>query len=142
MEFVSKINRSKRRKQTGEDFTPRALVDMMLDKLPPEEFGKISNFLDPCAGNGNIIIPIIERKLAAGLSYIEALETTWALELMQDNVDEMKERIRMLIAERCPEADIDKVNEIINFNIACGDAFKWDFDNWRSTDYQQLELFG
>ena len=60
MEFGSKIDRSKRRKQTGEDFTPRALVDMMLDKLPPEEFGKISNFLDPCAGNGNIIIPIIE----------------------------------------------------------------------------------
>ena len=142
MEFVSKINRSKRRKQTGEDFTPRALVDMMLDKLPPEEFGKISNFLDPCAGNGNIIIPIIERKLAAGLSYIEALETTWALELMQDNVDEMKDRIRMLISEKCPEADMDKVNEIINFNIACGDAFKWDFDKWKSTDYQQLELFG
>lgn len=142
MEFVSKIDRSKRRKQTGEDFTPRALVDMMLDKLPPEEFGKISNFLDPCAGNGNIIIPIIERKLAAGLSYIEALETTWALELMQDNVDEMKERIRMLIFEKCPEANMDRVNKIINYNIACGDAFKWDFDNWRSTDYQQLELFG
>ena len=142
MEFVSKINRSKRRKLTGEDFTPRVLVDMMLDKLPPEEFGKISNFLDPCAGNGNIIIPIIERKLAAGLSYIEALETTRALELMQDNVDEMKDRIRMLISEKCPEADMDKVNEIINFNIACGDAFKWDFDKWKSTDYQQLELFG
>ena len=141
MEFVSKIDRSKRRKQTGEDFTPRALVDMMLDKLPPEEFGKISNFLDPCAGNGNIIIPIIERKLAAGLSYIKALETTWALELMQDNVDEMKERIRMLILEKCPEANMDRVNKIINYNIACGDAFKWDFDNWRSTDYQQLELF-
>ena len=141
MEFVSKIDRSNRRKLTGEDFTPRVLVDMMLDKLPPEEFSKISNFLDPCAGNGNIIIPIIERKLAAGLSYIEALETTWALELMPDNVAEMKERIRMLISEKCPEANIDKVNEILNFNIACGDAFKWDFDNWKSTDYQQLELF-
>ena len=141
MEFVSKINRSKRRKMTGEDFTPRTLVEMMLDKLPPEEFGKISNFLDPCAGNGNIIIPIIERKLAAGLSYIEALETTWALELMQDNVDEMKDRIRMLISEKCPEADMDKVNDIINFNIACGDAFKWDFDKWESTNYKQLELF-
>ncbi len=141
MEFVSKIDRSKRRKQTGEDFTPRELVDYMLDKLPPDEWTEKRYILDPCAGNGNIIIPILERKLAGGLSYIDALETTYALELMADNVEEMKERIRMLITEKCPEADMKKVDAIINHNIACGDAFKWDFDNWKSTEHKQLELF-
>lgn len=142
MEFVSKIDRSKRRKETGEDFTPRELVDYMLDKLPAEDFSIRSNFLDPCAGNGNIIIPIIERKLAGGLSYIDALETTYALELMPDNVEEMKERIRLLISEKSPDADMKLVNEIIEHNIACGDAFKWDFDKWKSTEHRQLELFG
>ncbi len=141
MEYASKIDRSKRRKQTGEDFTPRELVDYMLDKLPTEEFSKNSNFLDPCAGNGNIIIPIIERKLLGGLTYIEALETTYALELMPDNVEEMKERIRLLITEKCDDVDMEIVERIIQHNIACGDAFKWNFDKWKSTDNKQLELF-
>lgn len=141
MNFVSKIDRSKRRQKTGEDFTPKEVVDFMLDKLPSEDFSQNRLFLDPCAGNGNIIIPIIERKIKGGLSYIDALKTTYALELMDDNVEEMKHRIRLLITEKCPEADLSIVNKIINNNIACGDAFKWDFEKWESIDYKQLDLF-
>ncbi len=142
MAYVSKIDRTQRRQKTGEDFTPRALVDRMLDKLPPESFKEKLNFLDNSAGNGNIIIAVIERKLDGGLSYIDALKSTYAVELMEDNVMEMKERIFNLIYSRFPDADKKKVEKIVNHNIVCSDAFEWDYDNWKSKKVVQLSLFG
>lgn len=125
--------RKARRKITAEDFTPEPLVCEMLDKLPPELFLDPSKtFIDPAAGNGNFLVEVLRRKLANNHHPLIALETTYGVELMQDNVDEMKERLLELLP-LLSEADLAKAKEIINHNIVCSDAFKWDFDKWKST---------
>ena len=126
------IQRSKDRiKKTAEIFTPLELVDEMLSKLPKEVWKDHSKtFLDNSAGDGNFIVRVIAWKLQHGSSIKQALETTYAVELMADNVAHMKERIYQLID------DYDqgvygiaharkKYSKIVDYNIVCSDAFKW-----------------
>ena len=69
--------RKERRKETAEDFTPEALVNEMLDKLPPEVWDNPQKtFLDNSAGNGNFLVAILERKLQHGHDPLQALSTT------------------------------------------------------------------
>lgn len=55
-----------RMKQTGEVFTPRELIDEMLDKLPADAWEAGKTFFEPAAGDGNFVIAVLERKIAAG----------------------------------------------------------------------------
>ncbi|MCK9588717.1 MAG: N-6 DNA methylase [Terrimicrobiaceae bacterium] len=49
----------------GEVFTPSWMVEAMLD-LVKGETGRIdSRFLEPACGNGNFLVPVLRRKLAA-----------------------------------------------------------------------------
>lgn len=142
MEFVSEINRKDRRQDTAEDFTPLELVNQMLDKLPTEYFKEKKNFLDNSAGNGNIIVEVIRRKLANGMSYTDALNSTYAIEILPDNVSEMKHRIRVLIKRFVPDADTCLIDPILEKNIVCYDALDWDYDNWRPMPHPiQLNIF-
>jgi len=57
------------RQDRGEVFTPIALVEEMLDKLPKEVFeSKTTTFLDPCFGTGSFLKAIGLRLKAAGHS--------------------------------------------------------------------------
>ena len=49
----------------GEVFTPRWLVDDMLDLVKAETERIDSRFLEPACGSGNFLVPVLERKLAA-----------------------------------------------------------------------------
>ena len=121
--------RQERRKETAEDFTPEPLVNEMLDKLPEEVWQDSSKtFLDNSAGNGNFLVVVLERKLQNGHEPLQALSTIYGVELMPDNVEEMKERLLELI----PEPLHPKAKEIIDHNIVCHDALTWDYDNWCS----------
>jgi hypothetical protein len=121
-------NRNERRKETAEDFTPDILIIKMLDKLPHEVFLNSSNtFCDNSAGNGNFLIKVLSRKLQNGHNPLQALSTIYAVELMADNVEEMKERLLELIPTNLHK----KAREIINHNIVCHNALTWDFENWR-----------
>lgn len=76
-----------RTKITGEVFTPTKLVDEMLDKLPIEVFtDPTKTFIDPACGNGQFIVPVIDKKIANGVALQEALSTTYGVDLMVDNV--------------------------------------------------------
>ena len=121
--------RQERKKETAEDFTPSTLVNEMLDKLPEEVWYDTSKtFLDNSAGNGNFLIAILKRKLEARTEPLQALSTIYGVELMPDNVEEMKERLLELI----PESLHPHAKEIIDYNIVCHDALTWDYDNWCS----------
>ena len=126
--YISPLDddREKRRGETAEVFTPPELVNEILDKLPNEVWESDKTFCDPAAGNGNIILEVIKRKLSHGHTPTQALSTTYAVELMEDNVLEMKERVLNLFEPSMHE----KLRGIINKNIVCSDAFKWDFENW------------
>lgn len=46
----------------GEVFTPPALINEMLDKLPEEVWSDTTKtFFDPCAGKGNFPIQVVKR---------------------------------------------------------------------------------
>lgn len=127
-----------RRKQTAEDFTPLELVNEMLDKLPSIVFTDPSKtFIDPAAGNGNFLIEVLRRKLQNSHPPLQALSTTYGVELMQDNVEEMKDRLLTLIPKHFHLQGI----EILNENIICHNALTWDFENWCSTEKKSLTLF-
>lgn len=130
--------RKARRKQTAEDFTPSTLVNEMLDKLPPEVFQDPSKtFCDNSAGNGNFLIEVLRRKLSNNHHPLQALSTIYGVELMADNVEEMKERLLELI----PTDYHKEAKNILDENIICHNALTWDFINWRSTEKKNTALY-
>lgn len=124
--------RKERHHITQEDFTPIHIVEKLCEETP-EVFTDFSKtFLDPCAGIGNIFLYVVEQRLknCNNISDVEnAINTCYATELMDDNTEELKERLIDLIKKYNFEIT-DKVKDIINHNIVCTDFFKWDFENW------------
>jgi len=117
--------RQQRKKNTAECFTPPKLVSEMLDKLPFEVFiDPTKTFCDPAAGNGNFLVEILHRKILQGHGDLQSLSTIYGVELMADNVKEMKKRLLYTLLSPTPEAYI-----IMNHNIVCADALKFDFES-------------
>ena len=93
------IIRSKERiTKNGEVFTPKSLVEKMMDKIPEEKWKDPNSvWLEPTFGSGNMLICMLERRIASGVEPIQAIKTLNGVELMQDNVDLCKERIREVL---------------------------------------------
>lgn len=107
----AKLVKSKQRvADHGEVFTPRWLVNDMLDLVADETERIDSRFLEPACGSGNFLMPILERKLAAvqerhGRSDFEkhhyalfALMCVYGIELLADNAEECRENLRETFA--------------------------------------------
>jgi hypothetical protein len=65
---IEKLMKSTERvRDLGEVFTPSAMVEAMLDLLPASmwEVHPSATFLEPAAGDGNFLVAILARKLAA-----------------------------------------------------------------------------
>ena len=134
--------RKLRRKETAEDFTPPELVLEMLDKLPSSCFTDPSKtFCDPAAGNGNFLVFILSRKLSLGHPPLQALATIWAVELMLDNVEEMKARLLALLPNTLTPEERIEAQRIVDHNIICHNALTWDFENWKSKERHAKALF-
>ena len=133
--------RKERRKETAEDFTPIELVNEMLDKIPNEIWENPSKtFIDPAAGNGNFLVEVLKRKIKLGQDPQQALSTIYGVELMADNVEEMKHRLYNIISDYLSK---DKAFKILDKNIICHNALEWDFDNWKLKNEKVIikELF-
>jgi hypothetical protein len=88
------LTKSKKRvKELGEVFTPPTLVEEMLDKLPLEVWAIDRTFLDPTCGTGNFLVAVVERKVKEGSTPLQALRTTFGIDIMDDNVRECRERL-------------------------------------------------
>ena len=70
------------------------------------------NVLEPACGNGNFLVEIARRKLAAGMTREETASTIFGIDILMDNVVEARERLLKLL----PGAE-----EILTRNIVCGD---------------------
>jgi len=126
MTKVSHETRNARVKQTAEVFTPPALIREMLDKLPPEMWEPGRTFIDPAAGNGNMVLAVIFYKHEKhGHPILDALRTTYAVELMKDNVTEMRHRIAKYAISR--GAPIEEAAAIIKRNIVHANALEYDY---------------
>src|ERR1019366_4042142 len=97
---MSLIKSKRRVADHGEVFTPRWLVENMLDLVKGEAERIDSRFLETACGSGNFLVPVLHRKLAAveakfGKSDFErghyallAVMCTYGIELLADNIAE------------------------------------------------------
>jgi hypothetical protein len=85
-----KLTKSKERvSEFGEVFTPENIVFDMI-KLIPDDKWKDPSFivLEPTCGNGNFVVEVIQKKIDSGLSVYNALNTTFGMDIMDDNIQE------------------------------------------------------
>jgi len=150
-------NRTDRRKGAGgtqEFFTPYSIVKRMCDKVSDEDWADPQKtFLEPSAGSGQFVIYIIWNRLQHGIDWKTALKTCYSVELMQDNVDEMKERVHKMLEQICPDyIGVDtktgcvhtpynkaSATRIMNKNFVCHDFFTWDFEEWRPMTEEEIK---
>ena len=119
-------NKTKERvKATGEVFTPQWLVDEMLDELPQEVFtNPEKTFIDPACGDGNFLVRVLERKIQNGSTPLQALQTTYGVDIMQDNIDDCRRRL-ITVAMRLNNGKLEKSwREPLLNNIKCANTLE------------------
>lgn len=90
---ASLVRSKKRVRDVGEVFTPKFLVEQMLDQFPKDAWDKDKFWLEPTCGNGNFVLGILKRKIKLGFTLIEALNTTFGMDIMEDNIFECHVRV-------------------------------------------------
>lgn len=114
-EYMSGGNRSQTRiNRTGEVFTPNWLVDQMLNEIP-EDFFKNETFTDTSCGDGQILAGVIIKKLEAGLTIEQALESIRGIDFEDSNV---------LLARTRLSCGLDNLYAILERNITQGDSLQ------------------
>lgn len=80
--------------------TPQDIVDKMINFTPIEWFK--GNIMEPTAGDGNIVMAILNKKLELGMTPFEAMDSTYANELNNERYLIMLNRVK----QWCEEHDI------------------------------------
>lgn len=71
----------------GEVFTPFAIVDKMIALIPDEAWEDPEYcFLEPACGNGQFLVRIFDRRIAAGMSIEVALNTMIGMDITYQNI--------------------------------------------------------
>jgi hypothetical protein len=135
---MSLIKSKKRVADHGEVFTPRWLVENMLDLVKGETERIDSRFLEPACGSGNFLVPVLQRKLAAveakyGKSDFErrhyallALMCIYGIELLTDNIAECRANLLEIFADYLNLEEADDLYRaafyVLSQNLVHGDA--------------------
>ena len=127
-------DRKSRRKGSGgsqEFFTPYSIVKRMCDKVDEADWSDPNKtFCEPCFGNGQFVCYILWNRLQHGVHWWWALRNLYGVELMQDNVEETKQRVIKLLDALEVDYDEDLAMDVMDYNLVCSDFFDWDFENW------------
>ncbi len=113
------VRHTDRVKQLGEVFTPTELVLEILDQLPDEVWEDGKTYLDPTCGNGQFLTAVLIIKKELG--HRNTLSTIYGVDIMQDNVDECRQRLIDIVG------DTPENWEIVKNNIRCEDGLKYDY---------------
>lgn len=122
----------------GEVFTPAWMVEAMLDLVKEETERIDSRFLEPACGDGNFLLQVLRRKLAAvelkyGKSDFErrhyallALMCIYGIELLPDNITECRDNLLAIFAEYLKLVPTDDLHRaaffVLSQNLVHGDA--------------------
>jgi hypothetical protein len=122
----------------GEVFTPVWLVEAMLDLVKDETERIDSRFLEPACGDGNFLVQILRRKLAAvelkyGKSPFErqhyallGLMCIYGIELLADNIVECRDNLLEIFADYLKLDEMDDLYRaaayVLAQNLVHGDA--------------------
>lgn len=122
------IKSRERVRKNAEVFTPAWLVSDMLDQQGIKElcYQPDKTFMEPACGTGNFLVQILERKFSVCKSqkdYIISLSSIYGVELMQDNVDECRERLLKMCDKKVPKK---LARKILQQNIAQGNFLEPD----------------
>lgn len=132
-----------RRKGAGgsqEFFTPYSIISKMCDKISEDDWSNPNKtFLEPCAGSGNFILMIIYKRILAGIDWQTTLETLYAIELQEDNVDECKDRVINLLNALDIAFSEKTARDIMDHNLVCHDFFTWNFKEWREMTEDEIK---
>ena len=139
----ARVNRRKTGISTNESFSPYSMIMKMCNKVPESDWADPEKiFLESSFGNGQFILAIIYKRLMAGVDLMTTLKTLFGVELMEDNVQETKDRILDMLDKMEIEYHRPSVMKILNKNLVCSDFFKWDFENWCPIkEYKNEKLF-
>ena len=143
--LMSLVKSKRRVADHGEVFTPAWMVGAMLDLVKGETERIDSRFLEPACGDGNFLVPVLRRKLAAvelkyGQSEFErrnyallALMCIYGIELLTDNIAECRANLLEIFAEYLsldPSDDFYRAAVcVLSQNLIHGDALTmrtWD----------------
>ena len=132
------IKSKKRVADHGEVFTPRWLVEKMLDLVKGESERIDSRFLEPAFGSGNFLVPVLQRKLAAveakfgGADFdrrqyaLLAVMCTYGIEILADNIAECRANMLEVFAEYLDLEERDDLYRaafyVLSVNLVHGDA--------------------
>ena len=137
---IRKDRRKSKEVNSQEFFTPYSIVKRMCDKVSDEDWADPEKtFLEPSAGSGQFVIYIIWNRLQHGIDWKTALKTCYSVELMQDNVDEMKERVHKMLEQICDDYDEQLAYDIMSYNFVCHDFFTWNFEEWRPMTEEEIK---
>ena len=111
--MASLIKSKQRVSNHGEVFTPSRIVSEMCELFSKDDWGDPSSiFLEPTCGDGNFVVAIILKKIESGLSLFNAINTTFGMDIMSDNILECRLRIYHICKEL--ESDQQKLNRLAN----------------------------
>lgn len=86
-------------KKKGQWFTPEDIVEKMIDFTDLDWKG---NIYEPTAGDGNIVMKILDKKVSSGMTPQEAVDTTYANEFDGPVYSALEERVK----DYCKQNDI------------------------------------
>lgn len=111
---MSDLIKSKERvSEHGEVFTPEHIVLEMIALINDSIWSdKEYICLEPTCGNGNFVVEVIKKKIACGLSIFQAVNTTFGMDIMEDNIFECRQRVLNICLEH--ESDNSKL-----FRLSC-----------------------
>ena len=134
-------DRIERKKKTQEVFTPYCIVKKLMDNISEEDWADPDKtFLDPAGGNGNIVLGILYRRIHEyNIPWQKALENMYTLELMEDNVQESRQRVHELLRNIAPDYSPSVADEIMDKNFVCSDFFTWNFEEWHPYTEEELK---
>ena len=101
------------------NFTPTPLVLEILVQLPQTVWEDGKTYLDPTSGNGQFLAAVLIIKKEFG--HPNPLSTIYGVDLMQDNVDECRQRLLDIAG------DTPANRKIVTHNIRCEDGLTYDY---------------
>lgn len=87
-------------------------------------------FIVPCFSDGSYLAYILWNRIQHGVHWWWALRNLYGVELMQDNVEETKQRVIKLLDALEVDYDEDLAMDVMDYNLVCSDFFEWDFEAW------------
>jgi len=156
--LMSLVKSKQRVADHGEVFTPAWIVEAMLDLVKGETERIDSRFLEPACGNGNFLVQVLQRKLAAvELKYansdferqhyaLVALMCLYGIEILPDNIAECRANLLEIFAEYLGLDQSDDLYRaafyVLSQNLVHGDALTMRAHNDRPITFAEWGYLG